>query len=306
MQKACFIISLDCEGKWGFADRIGLSHDQVLTHQNLHKAYDSILRTLADYNLKATFAFVAAFTLSEQDYLRQKIWFSERLFAGKNWLDHFKRQVEQENNTEGWFAPDIFVRVREHQQHEIATHGFTHLPFQESLTSRDAIEKELAGINAWATWQGLDIKTMVFPRNRVGYTDLLVKAGIQAYRDMPLYFDMKPRWAAEALKYIEGTVSQPHPKAASPLKIPGGSLMAFRRQYRLPPNFMILKRWQAIIDHAVEHKQVAHLWMHPHNMINGLDQAWLFREILKYAAGYIEKGQLHNLTQQDYWSAYRG
>ena len=76
MQKACFIISLDCEGKWGFADRIGPSHDQVLTHQNLHKAYDSILRTLVDYNLKATFAFVAAFTLSEQDYLRQKIWFS--------------------------------------------------------------------------------------------------------------------------------------------------------------------------------------------------------------------------------------
>ena len=46
--------------------------------------------------------------------------------------------------------------------------------------------------------------------------------------------------------------------------------------------------------------------MHPHNMIDGLDQAWLFREILKYASGYIKKGQLHNLTQQDYWSAYRG
>lgn len=302
MQEACFIVSFDCEGKWGFADRINSYHHQRFTNYNLIKSYNSLLFSLETYNIKATFAFVAAFTLSFEEYIAYQHWFSDRYFKGKNWLAYFKSQVKDKVSADGWFCPETFNLVHSQGIHEIATHGFTHLPFDDALVTEETIIQELEGINAWQAWKQLSISTLVFPRNKIGFTPLLSKAGIQAYRDYPLYYHIKPRWAAEALKYIEYPISQPHSHVDQPIKIPGGNLLAFRRKNRFPTNAMIIQRWKSIIDHAVKHKQVVHLWMHPHNMIDGIDQGYLFDQVLAYAANYIKQGTLKNVTQQEYWS----
>lgn len=303
MREACFIVSFDCEGKWGFADRVGAYHEQWFTHANLMRAYQDILQLLDQHGVKATFAFVGAFTLGMDEFREQQALFTDRPFGGVNWLGRFNQQVVQQGNADGWFCPQAFAAVRVQPQHEIASHGFTHLPFDEALVSREDIRHELEGIRAWAGWNGLDVSTLVFPRNRVGFTDMLAEAGIRAYRDAPLYYGLQPRWKAEMLRYLQPQVSQPHAEAGIPLKIPGGSLLAFRRKYRLPPDFMVVKRWQAMIDHAVAYGQVVHVWMHPHNMIDGLGQKELFDQVLAYAASHIRAGRLRNPTQHEYWSA---
>lgn len=303
MQDACFIVSFDCEGKWGFADRIGEYHDRWFSNANLLRAYQDILQLLNQHEMKATFAFVSAFTLELEEFREHQALFSDRQFGGANWLARFKQQVVVQGNADGWFCPQAFAAVQASPQHEIATHGFTHLPFDEAMVNRDDIRKELDGIRTWADWKGVDLSTLIFPRNRVGFTDLLAEAGIRAYRDTPLYYGLQPRWKAELLRYTQLQVSEPHAQVSELLKIPGGSLLAFRRKFRIPPDFMVVKRWQAMIDHAVAHGQVVHVWMHPHNMIDGLGQKALFDQVLAHAASHIRAGRLRNLTQHEYWSA---
>ena len=60
MQKAIFIISFDCEAKWGMADNIDQKLNNVLINSELIKVYLNIIEMLREFKVKATFAFVAA------------------------------------------------------------------------------------------------------------------------------------------------------------------------------------------------------------------------------------------------------
>ena len=58
INKPNFIISLDCEGKWG---TVGLSKIQEkLNSHNLNYVYKKINNLLLKYEMPATFAFVMA------------------------------------------------------------------------------------------------------------------------------------------------------------------------------------------------------------------------------------------------------
>ena len=56
-----FVVSLDCEGKFGMADKISDFHNRHLTDQNLRKVYSGLVELFDRYEIRATFAFVGAF-----------------------------------------------------------------------------------------------------------------------------------------------------------------------------------------------------------------------------------------------------
>ena len=58
-----FILSLDCEGKWGIADQLNESHREFLSDARLRVAYASVVALLDQFGLSATFAFTSLFTL---------------------------------------------------------------------------------------------------------------------------------------------------------------------------------------------------------------------------------------------------
>jgi len=304
LDKGCLIISFDCEGKWGFSDKINPYYDNILIDKNILSAYRKTLDLLKNNHIKATFAFVGAFTMTKEMFYEKENMFSRRMYANKNWLDIFYQQNKKNSNSEGWFCPEAYEYVTKYTEHEIASHGFTHLPFDEKLVSREDILHELHDILAWSTWQGIDISTFIFPRNKIGYTDLLSSIGIKAYRDTPQFYGIKPRLKAEALKYKPPYLAQEHSKKLEKIRIPGGNLLAFRKKIRLPPDFVIINRWKRMIDNAVSTNGVVHIWMHPHNLIDGIKQAHLFNSVLSYAYNkYIKKGNLLNLTQKEYMEA---
>ena len=53
-----FILSLDCEGKWGASDHINNHHKLHFTNERLNQAYRNILNILKKEEIKGTFAFV--------------------------------------------------------------------------------------------------------------------------------------------------------------------------------------------------------------------------------------------------------
>jgi hypothetical protein len=66
------VFSLDCEGKWGSADKLAAPHVRVLTEPELRKAYADVIQTFEHYRVPATFAFVAGFTMSKSEQIQLK------------------------------------------------------------------------------------------------------------------------------------------------------------------------------------------------------------------------------------------
>jgi len=65
--RSTFIISLDCEGKWGMADHISEYHRRTLTNENLLTTYRQLINLLDKWNIEATFAFVGAFSMDVEE-----------------------------------------------------------------------------------------------------------------------------------------------------------------------------------------------------------------------------------------------
>jgi hypothetical protein len=68
-----FIISFDCEGKWGVADHLDTRIEESFTTVNLLQNYRDLLALLGEHDLRATFAFVGAYTLSAEAFLDRRV-----------------------------------------------------------------------------------------------------------------------------------------------------------------------------------------------------------------------------------------
>ena len=58
---ARFILSLDCEGKWGVADLLRKIDSRTLSEDSLRTAYGGIVALLDRLDIASTFAFVGLF-----------------------------------------------------------------------------------------------------------------------------------------------------------------------------------------------------------------------------------------------------
>jgi len=176
-----FIISFDCEGKWGFSDHINDHHDAFLTNANLNAAYSQLIEMLHENEIKATFAFVSAFTMSSDEYHAHKDWFSDAFVKGQNWLSAFNKSASQ-NQFEGWLAPTTYEQVINSGAHEIASHGFSHLPLDQSLIQKEDFFREMGLIRKVAMLKGVSPKTFIYPRNQIGFVEELYESGFSGYR----------------------------------------------------------------------------------------------------------------------------
>src|SRR6266567_494276 len=144
MTRPVFILSLDCEGKWGVADQLTNHHYGSITNGNLMKAYRDLLRVLQATDLKATFAFVGALTMAIDEYRQNQERFGDSP-AARAWLQGFLSDARREYY-DGWFAPDLLRAVIADGRHEIGSHGFTHIPFDEARMPLLDAKRELQAV----------------------------------------------------------------------------------------------------------------------------------------------------------------
>lgn len=177
-----FILSLDCEGMWGMADK---PHDQrnYITHRGLIENYQTLVDLFNKYDIPVTFAFVGMFIVTEQEreYFEPKL--DDIPYNGQDWMAHY-RQERDNGQMDGWFCPEALEIVNQAGIHEIATHGFTHIPFDQSNDFQHIYEREMQLIKELGEMKGVEFKTMVYPRNQIGHVDQLKTANILAYRTL--------------------------------------------------------------------------------------------------------------------------
>ena len=119
---ATFILSFDCEGKWGLADHLSAGLEAQLNNAALNDVYRRLLALLAQYDLPATFAFVAAHTLSPAESQAHPELLPPLTGPAQRWLTSSQQALDR-GEVDGWLNPRALALVAAAGQHEIASHS---------------------------------------------------------------------------------------------------------------------------------------------------------------------------------------
>lgn len=298
MNKGYVTFTFDCEGKWGMLDH-PKEWNSELSKKNLDSVYDFILAELHENNIPATFAFVGAFTETREYFLENSM---EKLTSSSHssWLSYCRDQIINRGE-EGWFEPDLLNKVIESGTHEIATHGYTHIPFDR--LDKKSVKVELNLIKEWSDRNGLECSTMVYPRNIIGHYEFLKNYEIMGFRDLPdnVSFRRTPKFLKTLLDELSIFKKSQQIKVSEPVRIPGGIFINWRHGYRrFIPSSVSLMKYNSMINDAVNRKGVAHFWIHPHNFITSPSTKSLFRELCKIVSKNINDSKILVKKQNDF------
>jgi hypothetical protein len=295
---ATFMLTFDCEGKWGLSDCLSPRHRRLMTTHALLATYSRLVRLLQRFDIQATFAFTSAFTLSSADFagLRPDL---PAVRGGMDpWLESALAGIDGDRG-DGWFAPGCFDVVVEQATHEIASHGFSHMPWRAAYATRKALESELSLTRRVSCFDPSRVTTFVFPRNQVAHTDLLALHGFHGYRGT-----RPPRY--RALRLLEEFDLMPRSEIPQgqheePFRVPAGHFLNWRHGLRrLVPLSVTVRRWRNLLDHATRSGGVVHAWTHPENFIDGHGMFALLEEVMELVARQREAGKLRILTSNQY------
>jgi hypothetical protein len=286
------LISLDCEGKWGMADDPSMLGTHRITDESLRWAYSQLFTMLEENELRATFAVVGLFVAgpeATQAHIREM---SSNAVC-REWLT-IPMQALESKATHGWFYEELPELILRSGTHQVASHGYSHLPFTSAGFTDEMAHHELAEMQSLSRRNSWGVTSMVFPRNQVAFTHLLSGYGIEKFRpsvdddgiasrvgSLLKEFDVH----AEAESFTDGQT------------VPAGRFINWRSGARLvvPPSVTKL-RWKRILRNAVSTGRCAHLWFHPHNLITGRSQLALVGDILKMAGDHVRRGELESCT----------
>lgn len=304
MAAAKLVISLDCEGKWGMADRPSERRDFVKT-QDLIDCYLRILDVFDKFGAKATFAFVSALCLAPEE-LGHALSGVDLRYNAKNWLDAPLTEIRA-GNCDGWAAPLLIHLVRERGRHHICTHGGTHLPYSNEKTPRESVLWDIGFARDVHSRLDLGWDTIVFPRNIEGHFISIAASGIRGYRST----DPAERISGQigkmyrvANEFINGdrfglwgadSYTQSPLCSLSPGKFINARI-GFRKHVNLDQT---INRIRKLLDFACANSRVVHMYTHPHNFISDPGMYIKLESILAIASRLVSDGRLQIITMRD-------
>lgn len=292
------LLTFDCEGLWGMADHLRPADRDAITSESLARAYDDLLALFDRHDLSATFAFVALFA-SPADVVVGHLDDLEGSAALGAWAVAPVADLRA-GRVSGWDGHAVFRRVVDDGRHEIASHGWSHLPWTYPDVTPADLAGEVSGVAAWREREQVDVTTWVYPRNQVAQPALLGDGGIVAYRQRPAL--RTGGLAGRALNVVEEfrpASADPQPVPGDPVALPPGVPINWRSgPRRVVPVAASRRRMAAMLDDAVRTDGVAHLWLHPHNLLTGVHQLELLDDLCAAIALRRERDGLEVLTQR--------
>lgn len=288
-----FLLTFDCEGKWGVVDRLGPRY-ACYTTQGLEAAYSGVLAMLRKYRVGATFAFTASFSMDATRFegMREQV---DATAAGASpWMRRAIAEARRDGG-EGWFAPSCFLAVKDEGTHEIASHGFSHMPWGAAWATREVLDAELALNRLVPGFEPEAVETFIYPRNQVTNLDLLPQHGFHIFRAARRSFG-RPANLMRELNFFAAS-EQLGPIDHLPVAVPAGYFLNWRLGLRrcIPVSWTV-GRWEHLLRHAAQTDGVVHAWTHPENFIDGHSMFRLLDKILHFAASERDAGRLRIAT----------
>lgn len=290
---ARFILSLDCEGKWGVADHLTPADHAGLSDARLRQAYGDIVALLDEYDLPATFAFVGCFSLSAQALadLRPAL---KGAYVAPALQDAF------EGSRQGWVGDWALETVQAARQpHEIGLHGVTHTPWDQLDEAGARAEMALFYGAGAPMLRGLT--TWIYPRNAQRHEAVLSEFGLAGLREERPSGSRGMRLLSEFNLWSPPDRDLP---AARPLRIPPGYFVNWRSgARRAVPVAVSVARARRMLATASRTGGIVHYWTHPENIATAPETLAVLRGIVEAAARARDAGRCEVLTQDAYCRA---
>ena len=296
-----FVISLDFELYWGVRHLPSVKR-YLPNLVGARKVIPMLLDLFSEYGIHATWATVG-FLFCDQTHTLLKFAPSQHRPEYENRILSPYCDLPPEGAAETpdsvFFAPSLIRLIANAAHQEVATHSFSHYYCLEKGQDIEAFRQDLLAARAAANALGVELRSMVFPKNqcREDFLRICAEIGIVAYRGNP------PSWLYRAaaddeqgyLKRLCRLLDTYLPFGsrncyAAPLQ--NGNLPINLRASRFlrpySPLFrtfepLRLHRIKCDLTEAARKGLLYHLWWHPHNFgVNTAANLAFLRKILEH------------------------
>jgi peptidoglycan/xylan/chitin deacetylase (PgdA/CDA1 family) len=313
------VISLDFELLWGLRDLF--PPDGGCYRRNLLGVREAIPRLLdlfAEFEIAATWAtvgFLFAASRRELESYRPAV-LPDYTDSG---LSPYVQPIgDGEQDDPLHFAPSLIEAIRQRPRQEIGTHTYSHYYCLEPGQTRDAFAADLASALAIAADRGVRLRSIVFPRNQDNpeYFDLLREVNITSYRSGEASWMYCVHNASHGSRGIQrgGRMLDAYVNLSEMNVTPWGLVRQADGLCRIPSSRFLrpysprlrqfeplrLRRIARGLRAAASTQGLFHLWWHPHNFGDHLDENLAFlRKVLEIFAECREHRGMRSLNMGD-------
>lgn len=277
-----FVISLDFELLWGVRE-IATRSQYGANIRGARKAIPQMLELFQAYNVRATWATVGLLFCRSKAEILEMMPEPERVAAYINpamsayaYLDEVGANEEEDPF---YFGGSLIDQIAQTDGQEIATHTFSHYNCLEKGSSPQTFSADLKAAIEIARLRGIDIRTIVFPRNQYGPEHLRIcqSLGLIGYRGIPDAWAHQPmprksrgamRRGLRLLDAYSGILGDQEFSEQSPpnlVNIPGNRFLRPAGGWLKPAHGMHLATVRKEMSATAAAGRSYHLWWHPHN-----------------------------------------
>ncbi len=296
--KSVFIISLDLELMWGAINTENYALITLLKKAGggrYRKYIDFLLDAMERYEIPATWATVGHLFLDNCK--------SENGVPHPNMprpRDDWYRNDPCTNLSQNslYYGKDIIEKILSNSvEHEIGYHSFSHPIFSE--ITRGVAEAEIRKGIELAKDFGIDLKSFVFPHNKIGHLDVLKENGFKIFRGKPpSRYNIRQNLLN---RIINGAINKLIALPVSPIWKNGIWMIPSSMSFFDPLiPFSRLPRAKYGLDRAIHHGQVFHIWMHPWNLLSHKSLKRDIEVFLRYVARKRDQGEIEVMTMGNF------
>src|SRR5579872_4902126 len=287
--RGAFVISLDFELHWGERDFIRPGSPRMGKFIGARAAVPAMLELFEEFGIAATWATVGllmAETREEQIAFRPTVLPD---YPDQKDNPYLETVGEDEKADPMHLAWSLVKRIAATPRQEVASHTFSHYHCLQAGSSAESFAADLASARAIAAYRGLDVTSLVLPRNQLSESlyPVIQASGFRAYRGNPSDFLNRPHDRIKAAApvralrlldiYLPITANTlgawPDGNTAGELvNVPASRLL---RRYTHSLRSLEPRRIRRItqgLEQAARQGRIYHLWWHPHTFGRDLDQ----------------------------------
>jgi len=285
MMTGRFVISLDFELLWGVRDHADRDSygKNVLGARN---AVPKMLEIFAKNGISATWATVGFLFCESKEELLASLpselpTYSNPRLSNFYYLDEVGKD---ERSDPYYFAPSLISEIQQTPGQEIGTHTLSHYYCLEDRQSHSAFEADIIASKKLSCERGIELRSIVFPRNQFAAEHLKVcaKHGITHYRGNPSPWAYRAakgteqtsmRRALRLLDAYSGMLGSQAFEAISgqPTDVPASRFLRPCTGRLAPFHPLHITTIQRGMTAAARDGKSYHLWWHPHNFGQNLE-----------------------------------
>lgn len=301
-----FSISLDFELHWGIFDNATIEDKRSYFDATLD-CIPKIVRLFVENNIEATWATVGMLFNKDLTELKQNLPSSFPSYSNKNLSAyHFISNKLQNGDDKYYTAQHLIKRIHESNGQEVGTHTYSHYYALEDGQTLEQFEADIKQCVLKATKMGVDLKSIVFPRNQMNtdYLSICEKYGIVTIRTNPKkWFDFNT--GNQLYKKVVRSLDCYLPLCNTLISLENLNskehtlfFIQFSRFLKPVSNIAIidnLKIYRIKREMTIAAKKGLsyHLWWHPHNFGNQPEKAlW---ELEKIVTHYIHLKNVYDM-----------